>query len=51
METTETIECRECGWITDISVLSETNPNHCPKCGGQLYIAGTEERYPSEVNE
>jgi len=36
-----TIECRDCDYCTDIELISETNPYHCPECGGELLIAGT----------
>jgi len=34
-----TVGC-ECGWTTDIELTSETNPYHCPKCGGEIRLAG-----------
>lgn len=37
-----TVECIECGYITDLEETSETNPRHCPKCAGELWICGTE---------
>ena len=43
-----TIECvrrKKCGYITDIEITSETNPDFCPKCGGRLVIAGTNTDY------
>lgn len=43
--TERTVECRTCGYCTDLSILSETNPKHCPKCGEALYLAGTEIRW------
>lgn len=44
----QTIECRKCGWITDIIVWSETNPTICPECGGELQDALTKEDYPEK---
>jgi len=43
--TTITVECKKCGWITDMETTSETNPTHCPKCGGELVNAYTGEPY------
>jgi Zn finger protein HypA/HybF involved in hydrogenase expression len=36
-----TVECEDCSWITDLSMLSETNPTSCPKCGGVLIDVGS----------
>lgn len=41
-----TVECRECGWITDLVWLNDTNPEVCPECGGGLIGAYTGEEYP-----
>jgi ribosomal protein S27E len=41
--TTLTVKCSECGWITDLNTLSETNPTCCPECGGSLVDAYTGE--------
>jgi len=40
-----TIECRDegCGYCTDIETSSETNPRFCPRCGGELFVAGMPE--------
>jgi len=35
-----TIYCEECEYTTDIEPISETNPHHCPECGGVLWILG-----------
>jgi uncharacterized paraquat-inducible protein A len=40
-----TVECRECGYITDFETLSETNPSRCPKCQGTLWVAGIDQTY------
>ncbi len=40
-----TIECK-CGFCTDVEETSETNPSHCPKCGGDLFYAGTDLEFP-----
>jgi len=37
-----TIIC-DCGYCTDISLISETNPRRCSKCGGELKISGTDD--------
>lgn len=34
-----TICCNTCDWTTDIETISETNPHHCPECGGDLMLA------------
>lgn len=38
-----TIHCAKCNWITDIELISDTNPTHCPKCGSDVLIDGTGE--------
>ncbi len=43
-----TVECsrkKRCGWITDLEETSETNPSICPKCGGTIMIAGTNQEF------
>ena len=42
----QTIECRECGWITDIESHDPTAPTICPECRGDLQDAGTGADYP-----
>jgi len=39
----KTVECVDCGYITDIETTSETNPSICPECGGALRDAYTGE--------
>ena len=41
--TTVTVDCRAdgCGYSTDLSTISDTNPSRCPKCGATLYVSGT----------
>jgi len=29
----------ECDWSTDVELISETNPRHCPMCGEQIVLA------------
>ena len=36
-----TVKCTKCDWITDLSLLSQTNPTHCPKCGSDYVDADT----------
>jgi hypothetical protein len=38
-----TITCETGDYTTDIELTSETNPSHCPICGGILMICGTGE--------
>jgi len=38
-----TVNCADCGWTTDLELTSDTNPSRCPKCGGTIVIAGTDE--------
>lgn len=41
---TITVECRRrktCGYCTDLSTFSKTNPRKCPDCGGVLVVSGT----------
>jgi len=45
MNTTVTVICSKCDYNTDWSILSETNPIHCPDCGGTIIHAGTLEPY------
>jgi DNA-directed RNA polymerase subunit RPC12/RpoP len=40
-DTRFTVECRDCGFVTDMDTLSQTNPKHCPECGSHLFLAGT----------
>jgi uncharacterized paraquat-inducible protein A len=51
MDTTITVECRACGYITDLSIISDTNPTICPECGGVLFVAGTEKPYVLLIEE
>ena len=37
-----TVGCK-CGWLTDIELISETNPHRCPKCGGTIMLNGYDE--------
>ena len=37
-----TVTCK-CGWTTDAELTSTTNPNRCPKCGGEIEIGETGE--------
>jgi len=41
-----TIECGTCVYCTDVEEISETNPTKCPKCGGELFYAGTMLTFP-----
>jgi predicted Zn-ribbon and HTH transcriptional regulator len=45
--TTVTVDCRadDCGYSTDLSTLSDTNPSRCPKCGEALFVSGTADEY------
>lgn len=38
-----TVTCSDCDWTTDLELTSETNPTRCPKCGGTIMIACTDE--------
>ncbi len=38
-----TVGCVDCGWVTDIELISETNPHHCPECGGEIMLCGQNE--------
>ena len=44
-----TVKCVNCDWTTDLSLLSQTNPTHCPKCGSGYVVAGTGEAVNLEV--
>lgn len=42
MENNITVERRNCGYTTDMNILSDTNPDYCPDCWETLYLEGTE---------
>lgn len=42
----ETVECGDCGWITDVDDLDENKPVVCPQCGGELQNAYDKTDYP-----
>ena len=44
----KTIECTDCGWVTDIETTDTTAPRHCPECMGALVVAGTAEPWPTK---
>lgn len=48
---TVTVKCSGCDWITDLNTLSETTPTRCPKCGGGLLDAYTDEQWPPKKTE
>jgi hypothetical protein len=39
---TITVGC-ECGWLTDLEPLAESNPRTCPECGGEIFLNGFDE--------
>ena len=47
-DTGVTVHCRDCGFITDLNLLSDSNIEHCPDldCMGQLYIVDTDIKFP-----
>jgi predicted Zn-ribbon and HTH transcriptional regulator len=49
--TVVTVECRECGYITDLNTLADArlSPERCPECGDILYISGTDDEFVMEV--
>jgi uncharacterized paraquat-inducible protein A len=42
---TVTVCCHNCDWVTDFSTISDTNPATCPKCGGEIFVDGTDIPY------
>lgn len=48
MSTTITCNDTDCGYTTDIELISETNPKRCPECGDILMIDGIDK--PLYVN-